>query len=269
MKYSVIPILLFLVLGNLHGAPPVKLKVRPERVKTETRIETVIEAKYLEVGVFEGGRSRKLPYRLFRPEESEGKLPLVIFLHGLGESGSDNLRQLKHAEPLVFAQPEMQKKYPCYVLAPQHLAGGHWGTVSLTNPSNPLKTLNELVTSLAKSERIDEKRIYIMGLSSGGWGAFDAVTMFPEIYAAAVVISSAPPVALLKKRKQARPVWFAFNSGDGELEVRTEELGKTLSDMGHATVLNIATGRGGHEAWTWVFHQSRLHRWLFEQKLME
>src|SRR5262245_5149353 len=77
-----------------------------------------------------------IPYRLFVPADYDPKqsYPLVLFLHGAGERGTDNRRQLTgQTAPLVFVRPENQAKYPCFMLAPQCPPGGRW--VGGSNPS--------------------------------------------------------------------------------------------------------------------------------------
>lgn len=75
----------------------------------------------LQARTYIDGAGKTLPYRLFVPPNYDARkqYPLVVFLHGAGERGTDNRRQLANASPLVFVQPEAQAKQPAFFLAPQ------------------------------------------------------------------------------------------------------------------------------------------------------
>src|SRR5262245_46355316 len=96
--------------------------------------------KLFEKRLFVGRRSTRLPYRLSRPPviESGKTYPLVVFLHGAGERGSDNQAQLKWCVA-DFAKPEIRERHPCFVLAPQCPKGQKWVDVPWDeNRSQPL-----------------------------------------------------------------------------------------------------------------------------------
>src|SRR5205085_206236 len=108
----------------------------------------------MEKKVFADARGKKLPYRLLKPDhyDAKTKYPLVLFLHGAGERGSDNEKQLIHGVP-EFAKSENRKKYPCFLVAPQCPAGQRWADWSASKqaaePTEPL----ELVVELLKQVR--------------------------------------------------------------------------------------------------------------------
>jgi predicted esterase len=127
-----------------------------------------------------------LPYRLFIPESytPSKRYPIVLALHGSGERGSDNLVQISGWRLATsWADPVNQAKYPCFVVAPQCPGGKSW--------SGPeLATANNILDSLAAEFSIDVNRMYVTGLSMGGFGTWELITSFPDRFAAAVPMSA-------------------------------------------------------------------------------
>ena len=129
-----------------------------------------------EAKTYQGAGEQALPYRLLKPEKVEsGKTyPLVVFLHGAGERGTDNEKQIVYfAHELV--KPENRQKYPCFVVCPQcptqyRWVEVDWGLPSHTmpdKPSVPLTLALELVDKLAANLPVDKSRIYITGAFDG------------------------------------------------------------------------------------------------------
>ncbi len=136
----------------------------------------------------------EMPYRLFRPATSR-KVPLVLYLHGSGGLGDDNLKQLKFGNIFgtrLWLLPENQKRCPCYVLAPQTDQG--W--IRYDFSQQPAKELSgfgdgarvalEIVDKLRREFAIDERRIYVAGNSMGGAGVWNMLANRPNFFAAAV-----------------------------------------------------------------------------------
>src|SRR5580704_1072354 len=126
----------------------------------------------------------EMPYRLFRPHAS-GKLPLMLYLHGSGGLGDDNLKQLQFGNIFgtrLWLLPENQERFPCYVLAPQTDRGwcGYDLSQSDAGPAKVLPGLGdgsrvalEVIDGLRRDFAIDERRIYVMGQSMGGAGVWN------------------------------------------------------------------------------------------------
>src|SRR4051794_32042512 len=85
----------------------------------------------LQARVFKDAGGKTLPYRIFIPQgyDSAKKYPLVLFLHGAGERGTDNKAQLVHKSCIIWASPEYQAKNPCFVVAPQCPENDKWTRV--------------------------------------------------------------------------------------------------------------------------------------------
>jgi predicted peptidase len=161
---------------------------------------------------------KTLPYRLLKPADTKAgeKYPLVIFLHGAGERGVDNKKQLvwfwNDKKPSVMTRPEVAKE-KAFVIVPQCPEGKQfvdvpWGKGSYKSPeiSEPLKLTLALIDSFIKDNPIDPDRVYIIGMSMGGFGALDAVQRRPELFAACVSICGAGDLSKAKDIAHV-PVW--------------------------------------------------------------
>ncbi len=139
-----------------------------------------------------------LYYRLMQPiyNDTTKKYPIVLFLHGAGEKGKDNNSQLVNGV-LNFASPLNRKIFPCYMIVPQCATGYSWvetdwnlpSHIQPEKPSVYLERTMYLLDSLTKKLNIDTNRIYITGLSMGGFGTWDAISRWPWKFAAAVPVS--------------------------------------------------------------------------------
>jgi predicted peptidase len=224
--------------------------------------------------VFEDSAGHKLPYRLLAPAKSKAgaKYPLVIFLHGAGERGTDNKKQLVHGMN-DFAADEIMAKHPAFVVAPQCPEGKRWVEVDWTldshqmpaQPSQPLSSMFELVDTLIKTKPIDTKRIYITGLSMGGFGVWDAVQRRPELFAAAVPICGGGD-PLLAKQIHFVPVWAFHGADDKTVKVsRSREMIEALRNVGEEPKYTEYKGVG-HDSWTRTYKDPALYEWLFAQR---
>ena len=139
-----------------------------------------------------------MPYRLFRPVGANGKMPLVVYLHGSGGSGDDNLKQLTLGNRFgtrVWLLPENQVRFSCYVVAPQTDRGwirydfSHQPATQLPGFGDGARLALEIVDELLREHSIDERRIYLAGNSMGGAGVWNVLANRPNFFAAAVITS--------------------------------------------------------------------------------
>jgi len=137
-----------------------------------------------------------MPYRLFRPEVAHGKVPLVMYLHGSGGLGDDNLKQLTLGNRFgtrVWLLPEHQKRFPCYVVAPQTDRGwirsdySQEPALELPDFGDAARLALEIVDELRREFPIDERRIYVAGNSMGGAGVWNMLANRSHFFAAAVI----------------------------------------------------------------------------------
>jgi poly(3-hydroxybutyrate) depolymerase len=140
----------------------------------------------------------RYPYRLLtpRPDQRDVARPLVVFLHGAGERGDDNLRQLTWL-PQRLARPELRERYPCYLLALQCPDDARWVEVAWgerepqpmpDRPSRPMRAVLQALDEVLRRDGVDPARVYLTGLSMGGYGAWDLAVRHADRFAAALAV---------------------------------------------------------------------------------
>ena len=227
---------------------------------------------------FASSDGRELPYRLMRPPEiaSEQLYPLVLFLHGAGERGNDNRRQLVHAAA-EFARTDRQKDYPAYVVFPQcpnnqRWVESDWGLPSgrgmfPLEPSTAMAQVLELVDSLVKELPIDPSRIYVTGLSMGGQGAWFAAAAPPKRFAAMLEVCGGGDPSWAT-RYDGIPIWALHGQADTVVPIsRAREMVVALTEIGHTPELRYVEYSGvGHDSWTRTYARDDVFDWLFSQR---
>jgi predicted peptidase len=229
-------------------------------------------------------------YRLFVPEgyDSTKSYPLVLFLHGAGESGSDNELQLTSSQgATVWAKPREQERHPCFVLAPQNpkdpaaTAPGDFGRMGWTTlmsqwfsapfDSEPaLQTAFAVLQQVMADYNVDRNRVYATGLSMGGFGVFAMNVDHPDTFAAVVGICGGldPAKAAMLANK---PIWVFHAAEDPIVEVRfSRDTVKALTDAGGAPRYTeygeeVYIAPSAHQSWIPAYASSEMRDWLFEQ----
>ncbi len=209
-----------------------------------------------------------LRYQLLSPEkiEKDKKYPVVLFLHGSGERGTDNKRQLKHISSL-FLDSANRKKFPCFVIAPQSKGGKYRWSGLRENDSiiSPLVLAEQLTDQLVKDLPIDVSRIYITGLSMGGAGIWESIIYNPDKYAAAIPICGwgIPGKAELICEL---PIWVFHGTLDNVVKVEgSRNMVEALKKKG-SLVKFTEYPDVNHDSWTPAYLESELLPWLFSQK---
>ena len=241
---------------------------------TLTTLPAMADSPY-EAFEFTGSNGKVLPCRLLKPAgydpNGSEKYPVVVFLHGAGERGSDNNAQLVHCCGR-FLEDDLRTKHPCFVLAPQCPKDEKWANVDwssdhhsmMKEPSSSMQLVIEVLDKLEKEYRIDTDREYVMGLSMGGYGTWDLVSRMPTRFAAAVPIcggadeAQAPKIAKL-------PVWVFHGDKDGAVKViRSQRMVAALKEAGGTPKYTEYPGVG-HNSWTPAMQEPGLFDWLFAQ----
>lgn len=223
---------------------------------------------------YSDGQGDTLNYRILFPDyDTVKKYPLVIFLHGSGERGDDNKAQLKWGV-LNFATDRMMIEHPAIIVAPQCPSHEKWANFSgypegdtlhlLPHPTMPMKLVIGLIHQLIKQAPVDSKRIYITGLSMGGFGTYDAIERYPDLFAAAIPVagggdpSKANMIAHL-------PIWDFHGAEDAAVNPKysREMMQAILKAGGHPgyTVYPDV----GHFSWLGAYSDPIVLNWLFRQ----
>ncbi|MFZ4595618.1 MAG: prolyl oligopeptidase family serine peptidase [Verrucomicrobiaceae bacterium] len=201
-----------------------------------------------------------LNYQLFgNPKwDSEQRYPLVIWLHGSGQSGSDNTSQMGGATG-VFTDPERQLKNPCFMIAPQCPdADIGWNKQVADN-------LMALVADLTDKLPIDTNRLYLTGSSMGGFGTFNLALKYPTLWAAVVPLCGGSDVKNAEALK-AVPIWAFHGDKDDMVPVeRTRHVMKAIAELGGIGRYTELTG-AGHGITGLVYPNPELQTWMFARK---
>lgn len=214
-----------------------------------------------------------LRYRQLYPDANPyRKYPLVIFLHGSGERGRDNDAQLKWGA-MQFATDRNMSQYPAFVIAPQCPEGQTWanleseanGVVQLEKPTKPMELLLKLIEVSVASLPVDPDRVYITGLSMGGFGTFDALGRRPDLFAAAIPVCGGGDVS--KAQSYAHiPIWILTGAEDNVVKPDfSTRLADALFDAGAKPGLTLYP-EVGHFSWLMAYDDPLVMQWLFRQR---
>ena len=200
-------------------------------------------------------RDVRLKYLLFLPNEyetSEQKWPLVLFLHGAGERG-DNPEVLKVHGPTKLAAAG--KQFPFILVAPQCPKNDWW--------SAKTEDLAALVDHIAQTYRVDTSRLYVTGLSMGGFGTWSLITQYPDKFAAAAPICGGGDDVLARFRLRTMPVWVFHGAKDLIVPLqKSEQMVNTLKQIGNPNVKFTVYPDAGHDSWTETYNNPEFYDWL-------
>ncbi len=198
----------------------------------------------------------ELDYLLYLPDDYDRKeaWPLVVFLHGAGERGDDLERVKKHGPPKLI---EQGKSFPAIVVSPQSAPRRWW--------HSQLLELTALVDEIVDKYKIDEDRVYLTGLSMGGFGTWALAAYSPDRFAALMPICGGGERMTARVLRRV-PIWVFHGAKDPIVplersEVMVEGLKRAGSDV-KFTVYPDAL----HDAWTATYDNPEVWEWLFQQK---
>jgi len=220
-------------------------------------------------GTYRDSEGNAMPYRLYSPValDPSVKYPIVLFLHGFEGLGKDNEKQISgmdFAGTHVWVIPHNQAVHPCFVLAPQCPVGGLWANPLTRKPSRHLRHTVALIEDLTGQLPIDRDRIYVTGQSLGGYGAWAAISFFPEFFAAAVPVCGGGRTARARFLIRT-PVWAFHGSLDPVIWPReSRRMISALRKAGGNPRYTEFTFVG-HKVWTAAYSYPELIPWLFSQ----
>lgn len=202
----------------------------------------------------------EIDYLLHIPESyntSKTAVPLLLFLHGAGERGSDLKKVAPHGPPARIARGEWD--YPFIVVTPQCPADAWWTDSLMTD------SLEALLDDLERNYRIDENRIYVTGLSMGGFGTWRLATENPDRFAAIAPICGGGDPFHAKRIKDL-PIWTFHGAKDEVVPIlSTEVMVQALKKIGSEVIFTVYP-ETGHDSWVEAYDNPELYEWLLEQK---
>ncbi|MCK9451266.1 MAG: prolyl oligopeptidase family serine peptidase [Bacteroidales bacterium] len=240
-----------------------------------------IARAYFEKSSFNSGKD-SLPFRFLLPEKASvnNKIPLLLFLHGSGERGNDNEKQLAHGSQF-FASTMHNKKQSAMLVFPQCAAGDYWanierkvrkdGSISFdfkadSSPTKSMQLLIGLIDSLIQLDYIDKNRLYVGGLSMGGMGTFELLWRRPELFAAAFPICGGGNPKTVKLYNPETSVWIFHGEADPVVSPNHSiNMFKSMQQADMPVKLSLYPDYG-HNVWEAVFQDQEFLEWLFSKR---
>ena len=221
-----------------------------------------------------------MQYRILKPLnfQKSKKYPVVLFMHGAGERGSDNRSQLKHGSNL-FSSTMNREKFEAFVIFPQCPNKSYWANIdysfkpnglgfSFKEHAEPMKSLAlvmNLMDDFSKNEYVDTDRIYVMGLSMGGMATFELLYRQQNFYAAAIPICGGANEATAQKYAASTPVWIIHGADDKTVNpVYSLKMAQAIIDAGGSVRLSIYDNIS-HMSWNRAFEEPDFLSWLFSK----
>jgi predicted peptidase len=213
----------------------------------------------------------RMNYLLYLPEgfhqEPDQLWPLIVFLHGAGDQDNDSAFVMSFGLPGALHLGEHPEDFPFVVVSPQAFPNTPWWS------GDTLIVLNALLDQVVSEYRIDESRVYLTGLSMGGYGSWFFASMYPERFAAMVSVSGSgyrmpiPPDPELICRLSTVPVWGIHGEKDGISAPDASEFHIRMLESvceGDAR-WTLYAGEGHLGAYERAYRDPELYRWLLKQ----
>lgn len=199
-------------------------------------------------------RTEKISYILDYPQKVKGNVPLIVFLHGSGERGN-NLEMVKAHNPFTYKD---QIKEPVAILAPQCPADTWWDTVTVYN----------LIKEIQKKYKIDASRIYLTGLSMGGWGTLKLAMEHPEMFAAVASVCAPTDQVMTANIQQYKNLNMRIYHGGMDDIVLPENAFKFYQKLHpvNPSAELIIFPNDNHNSWDSAYSNPQLYEWMLSKK---
>lgn len=223
-----------------------------------------------------------LPCRILTPINFQigRKYPLVIFLHGAGERGNDNQAQLQWGADL-FLDSLNRINYPAIIVFPQCPINDKWAEYNKSPNADStgytykndapikksLQLVSQFIDTLLSSGQVDKSRVYLGGLSMGGFGTYELLWRKPQTFAAAFPICGATNPARVKDFRKNLPLWIFHGDKDPIIYVANSRLISNLAKTTNPNVKYTEYPGVGHDSWINAFKEPTLLNWIFSQRL--
>lgn len=222
------------------------------------------------------GNHDTLPYLIYTSKLAKtdsSKPALVVFLHGAGERGKDNRKQLKWCVQ-YFINDTVSLKHSFILLIPQCPENQRWVNTDWTLPSHKMEqkptaqmhAVKWIIDSFKTSQHIDSNRIYICGISMGGFGVWDALQRYPNYFAAAIAICGGGDPSYAKNIKDT-PLYIFHGSKDKLVKPqRSKQMYVALKHIKSKDLHYVVYLKHGHLCWDAAFATPGIFDWLFSKK---
>ena len=201
----------------------------------------------------------KIDYLIHLPKnykKEANPFPLMVFLHGAGERG-DDLEKVKMWGPPKLA--EKDENFPYIMISPQCPEGDWWS--SLTQIEN----LYTLITTISDKYNVDKTRVYLTGLSMGGYGTWALACEYPELFAAIAPICGGGQPRLTRKITEI-PTWVFHGAKDEVVPIsESKEMVEALENYG-GTVNFTVFPNATHNSWSQAYNETDLLKWFLYHK---
>jgi predicted peptidase len=276
LKQSIGIFMIVSCLSHFSSGQETASQSKDGKLNNKTELDSTADPALLfEPRQFAGADGKVLNYRLLKPKDFKptGNYPLVIFLHGAGERGDDNKAQLVHGMK-EFCKPEWREKFRCYVLAPQCPSGQKWADIDWSTPevmlpekiSSSLELTFQVVDQMLEDSAIDKTRIYLTGLSMGGYGTWDGLARRPKFFAAAMPICGGGDPKTAELIKDVPIACFHGAQDKVVTPDKSRKMIEALRACGSKPVY-VEYENAGHDSWTDTYSSEDNIQWLFDQRL--
>ena len=223
-----------------------------------------------------------LLYRVLYPEnfDENKKYPILLFLHGAGERGNDNKKQLTHGS-ILFTSSKIRQDYPAIIIFPQCAENDYWSKVKVNRKKSPiglkfkykkgpttsLALTMELLDSITAQKYSNKDQVYVMGLSMGGMGTYEILSRKPNTFAAAIPICGGGDPKTASNYATKTPIW-AFHGAEDNVVSPQESLTMVSAILkANGKPRFTLYENANHNSWDSAFAESLLLPWLFSHSL--
>ena len=202
-------------------------------------------------------KSQGYKYLLYKPSSkpSKGKWPLLVFLHGRGERGS-NLNLVKKHGPAKIVET---KDLPFVIASPQCPRTDLWWKPEI---------VTGLVDDLLQKHPIDPDRVYLTGLSQGGFGTWATAAQYPDKFAAVAPICGGGKPEWAKKYGSL-PIWNFHGDADKVVPVRLSRVMVEAIKKAGGKIKHTEYPGAGHDSWTKTYRNPKLYEWFLSHSKKE
>lgn len=239
--------------GNAQSSAPLK--------------PTVIDCFQERTFRYTGGKYKnaEIKYRLHTPDtiRQGRKYPLIVHLHGIGEAGADNTRSLLYVDAILplMVGSKRQDFFMLVVQCPADAPGWNFRSTK----DGTLDVLMAIMEHVIAENPIDKTRITTTGVSSGGWGGWELLLRYPDLFAGAVPTACGAPSSSQKLTAlKQTPIWSVINKGNidpASIQIAMHTINKSGGSMALTE-----TSAHGHNAWTPAMEDYNCFMWMLAQK---